>query len=54
MFGGNSARLYGMTQHAELIERDGLAVLKADYVAHGPGRSNLRYGYVVLLRHNDG
>ena len=47
VFGGNSARLYGMAQHAERLDNDGLAVLKADYVAHGPGRSNLRYGYVT-------
>jgi hypothetical protein len=45
---GNSARLYGLNEaHAELIRHDGLAALKADYVANGPGRSNLRYGYVT-------
>jgi uncharacterized protein len=47
VFGGNSARLYGLEQHAELIRRDGFAALKADYVKNGPGRSNLRYGYVA-------
>jgi uncharacterized protein len=46
IFSGNSSRLYGMAQHAELFGRDGFASLKAEYEAHGPGRSNLRYGYV--------
>jgi len=47
IFSGNTARLYGIEQsHAELIRRDGLAVLKADYAANGGARSNLRYGYV--------
>jgi predicted TIM-barrel fold metal-dependent hydrolase len=48
IFGGNSARLYGIgEQHAELMQRDGLATLKADYLADGGARSNLRYGYVT-------
>src|SRR5271163_1408027 len=46
IFGGNSARLYGLEQHADLVTHDRFAALKADYAAHGPGRSNLRYGYV--------
>jgi hypothetical protein len=47
IFSGNSARLYGLEpQHAELMRQDGLATLKAAYQANGPGRSNLRYGYV--------
>ena len=45
IFSGNSARLYGLQQHAELIRGDRFAALKADYVVNGPGRSNLRYGY---------
>jgi uncharacterized protein len=47
VFSGNSARLYGLEQHAELTRHDRFAALKADYVANGPGRSNLRYGYVT-------
>ncbi len=43
---GNSARLYGLEQHAELVKRDRFAVMKAEYRRNGPGRSNLRYGYV--------
>src|SRR5580704_1645487 len=47
IFSGNSARLYGLEQqHAELTRHDRFAGLKADYQANGPGRSNLRYGYV--------
>jgi hypothetical protein len=47
IFSGNSARLYGLEpQHAELMQQDGIATLKAAYQANGPGRSNLRYGYV--------
>jgi hypothetical protein len=29
-----------------LVTQDRFAALKSDYQAHGPGRSNLRYGYV--------
>ncbi len=47
VFSGNSARLYGLEQHAELTRGDRFAALKADYIASGPGRSNLRYGYVA-------
>ena len=46
VFSGNSARLYGLEQHAELVKRDRFAVMKAEYRRNGPGRSNLRYGYV--------
>jgi predicted TIM-barrel fold metal-dependent hydrolase len=46
VFSGNSARLYGLEQHAELIRQDRFAALKAEYQKTGPGRSNLRYGYV--------
>jgi uncharacterized protein len=53
VFGGNSARLYGMEQHAELVTRDGLAALKEDYLKEGPGRSNLRYGYIVSAPPSD-
>ncbi len=44
---GNSSRLYGLQKQAELGRRDRFAALKADYVANGPARSNLRYGYVA-------
>jgi predicted TIM-barrel fold metal-dependent hydrolase len=47
IFSGNSARLYGLEQHAELTRHDRFAALKADYLRSGPGRSNLRYGYVA-------
>jgi uncharacterized protein len=43
---GNSARLYGLEKHAEIVNQDRFAALKSDYQANGPGRSNLRYGYV--------
>src|SRR5438067_1408538 len=42
IFSGNTARLYGLEKHAELVTHDRFAALKADYVANGPGRSNLR------------
>lgn len=44
---GNTARLYGLQRQAELTRTDRLAALKAEYLANGPGRSNLRYGYVA-------
>ena len=47
IFSGNTARLYGLQQHAEIVTHDRFAALKADSVANGPGRSNLRYGYVT-------
>jgi hypothetical protein len=46
VFSGNSARLYGLEKHAEVVNQDRFAALKSDYQANGPGRSNLRYGYV--------
>jgi hypothetical protein len=46
VFSGNTARLYGLEKHAEVVNRDRFASIKADYQANGPGRSNLRYGYV--------
>jgi len=33
-------------QRAELAKPDRFAEIKADYVKNGPGRSNLRYGWV--------
>ena len=38
--------LPGAKHHAELVKHDRFAAIKADYQANGPGRSNLRYGYV--------
>ena len=46
IFSGNTARLYGLEQHAEAVNGDRFAALKDDYLRNGPGRSNLRYGYV--------
>jgi hypothetical protein len=46
IFSGNTTRLYGLEQHASLVGQDRFAAVKADYHANGPGRSNLRYGYV--------
>jgi hypothetical protein len=45
ILGGNSARLYSFYQHAEL-KTDRFAQIKERYEKEGPGRSNLRYGYV--------
>jgi uncharacterized protein len=47
IFSGNSARLYGLQKQTELTRQDRFAVLKADYLANGGGRSNLRYGYAA-------
>ncbi len=44
---GNSAGLYGLQKQADLTRHDRFAALKADYIANGSGRSNLRYGYVA-------
>ena len=47
IFGGNNARLYGVNpkQRAEIVE-DRVARIKETYERHGPGRTNLAYGYV--------
>jgi len=47
IFSGNSARLYGLEKQAGLYRRDRFAQMKTEYEATGPGRSNLRYGYVA-------
>src|SRR5204863_465906 len=47
IFSGNSARLHGLEKHAAIVQQDRFAALKADYNKNGPGRSNLRYGYVA-------
>jgi hypothetical protein len=49
IFGGNSARLYGLHVRAARhgITTDKIAAIKAEYVAAGGLRSNARYGYVA-------
>ena len=48
IFGENSARLYkyDAKRRAELTT-DRIALARADYEREGPGRTNLRYGFVV-------
>ena len=45
IFGENSARIYRYEKRAELAT-DRIALARADYEREGPGRTNLRYGYV--------
>ena len=49
IFGGNNARLYGVNPKKAMLDfkNDEFAALKAEYEKEGPGRSNMRYGYVV-------
>jgi predicted TIM-barrel fold metal-dependent hydrolase len=47
IFGANSAKMYGYDVRRAGLETDWVSGVKADYAANGPGRSNLRYGYVV-------
>jgi hypothetical protein len=46
--GGNNARLYRVTpkQQAEVVT-DRVASIKETYEKHGPGRTNMAYGYVA-------
>jgi hypothetical protein len=46
IFGENSARLYKYDRRAEL-KTDAIALAKSAYEREGPGRTNLRYGYVA-------
>jgi predicted TIM-barrel fold metal-dependent hydrolase len=46
IFGDNSARLYKYDRRIEL-RSDKVALAKAAYEREGPGRTNLRYGYVA-------
>ena len=48
IFADNSVRLYHFEEEKRRILKspDKLAEIKADYLLNGPGRSNLRYGYV--------
>lgn len=48
IFGGNNARLYGVTprQQAEIIV-DRVAQIKENYEQEGPGRTNMAYGFVA-------
>ena len=47
IFGTNSARLYKFEMTAHAWESDRMALRKTEYALSGPGRSNLRYGYVL-------
>ena len=48
IFAGNAMRIYNMHEkHASAVHGDTFAAMKDDYERNGPGRSNLRYGYVV-------
>ncbi|ACL72196.1 amidohydrolase family protein [Thioalkalivibrio sulfidiphilus] len=48
IFGGNNARLYGLSEQARrAFAGDRMAAIKADYERNGAERSNLRYGYVA-------
>ena len=46
VFAETAVRLYNFDRRAALATPDRFAEIKADYVKNGPGRSNLRYGYV--------
>lgn len=46
IFGDNSARVYKFDRRVDL-RRDKVALAKAAYEREGPGRTNLRYGYVA-------
>jgi predicted TIM-barrel fold metal-dependent hydrolase len=48
ILGGNSARLYKVSLNttASAVTTDGIAAMKAEYVAMGGLRTNARYGYV--------
>jgi hypothetical protein len=46
VFGSNTARLYNFDKRAQLRKPDRFAEMREDYVKNGPGRSNLRYGWV--------
>jgi len=48
ILGENVARLYRYNRHAELAGPSHLAEPKAEYERRGIGRSNRRYGYVVV------
>jgi hypothetical protein len=48
IFGENSARLYKYdAKRRAALMTDRVALAKADYEREGPGRTNLRYGYVA-------
>lgn len=46
VFAENAMRLYNFSKQAANTTSDRFAAIKADYLENGPGRSNLRYGYV--------
>jgi uncharacterized protein len=47
IFGETSAKMYNYDIQKAGLEGDRVAALKADYDRNGPGRSNLRHGFVV-------
>ena len=48
IFGENSARLYKYdAKRRAVLTTDRIALARADYEREGPGRTNLRYGFVV-------
>ncbi|WP_374405205.1 amidohydrolase family protein [Pelagerythrobacter sp.] len=48
IFGGNNARLYGITAaEADSVAGDRVAAIRRDYLAGGAAPSNRRYGYVA-------
>jgi hypothetical protein len=46
ILGGNAARIHDFDASTNAWMSDRLTARKAHYLADGPGRSNLRYGYV--------
>jgi hypothetical protein len=48
IFSANASRLYGIQTRSALgtITNDRIAAIRAEYVANGGTRSNVRYGYV--------
>ncbi len=47
IFGENSARLYRYDRRGADLRSDRIALARADYEREGPGRTNLRYGFVA-------
>jgi predicted TIM-barrel fold metal-dependent hydrolase len=46
IFAENAVRLHNFDKRAALAKPDRFAEMKTEYAKNGPGRSNLRYGYV--------
>jgi len=48
IFGGNNARLYGVTaQHRASLVNDRFALAKQAYDLEGGNRTNMAYGYAI-------